>query len=138
MKLSVKSQYGLQAMLYLALSYLGGTVQISSIAQDQNIPIRFLEQLLLTLKKKGLLASQRGINGGYSLVKHPSDITLYDIIEALEGPVEFTNKKMKKSQVIFDTFNLMQEEIKKSLTKITLEDLVLKKHQKDRAYFYNI
>ncbi len=138
MKLSIKSQYGLQAMLHLALNYLGGVVQISDIASSQNIPIRFLEQLLLPLKKKGLIASQRGVNGGYSLLKHPSDISIYDIIEALEGPIELTNKKMKKSQIIFDTFNSIQEEIKKNLSKITLENLVSKKRQKDSNYIYSI
>ena len=81
MKLSLKSQYGLQAMLFLALNYLSGSVQIASIAKDQNIPIRFLEQLLLILKKKGLLSSQRGINGGDTLAKHPSDITIFEIMK---------------------------------------------------------
>lgn len=138
MKLSVKSQYGLQAILELAMNYMGGTIQISAIAKDQNIPLRFLEQLLLTLKKKGMLASQRGINGGYSLAKHPSDITLQEIIEALEGPIELTNKKMKKSTIIFDTFRGIEEELKKSLSKITLYDLVSKKRKSDSSYNYSI
>jgi len=137
-KFSIKSQYGLQAVLYLALNYLGGITPISDIAKTQGIPIRFLEQLLLTLKKKGLLASQRGINGGYSLAKHPSDISIYDVIEALEGPIELKNKKMKKALVIYDAFDSLETSIKKELLKTTLEDLVLKKHQKDKAFIYNI
>ena len=85
-----------------------------------------------------MLASQRGINGGYSLAKHPSDISIYDVIEALEGPIELKNKKMKKALVIYDAFDSLETSIKKELSKTTLEDLVLKKHQKDKAFIYNI
>ena len=138
MKLSLKSQYGLQAMLSLALHYLSGSVQIASIAKDQNIPIRFLEQLLLILKKKGLLSSQRGINGGYTLAKHPSDITLFEIIETLEGPIEFTSKKLKRSAAIFETLENIHSNLKNDLSKRTLEDLVTKKYQKDKAFNYSI
>lgn len=138
MKFSIKIQYGLQALLELALKYGSGPLQISDIAKSQKIPIRYLEQLLLVLKRRGLLASTRGKNGGYTLVVHPSDISVLQIIEAFEGPIELTNKKMKKSPVLFEAFAKIQTGIKKDLAELTLEDLVFKKRQTERAYTYNI
>ncbi|MFH1347500.1 MAG: Rrf2 family transcriptional regulator [Candidatus Margulisiibacteriota bacterium] len=82
MKFSIRVQYGLQAMLELALKYGGGPIQIADIAKNQKIPIRYLEQLLLVLKRRGVVASTRGKHGGYSLAKHPSDIAVLEIIEA--------------------------------------------------------
>jgi len=138
MKFSIRVQYGLQAMLELALKYGGGLVQISDIAKNQKVPIRYLEQLMLVLKRRGLVASTRGKQGGYSLAKHPSDVPLLTLIETLDGPIELINKKMKKIPVLFDAFEIIQDNIKKELTELTLEDLVLRKRQKERAYIYNI
>lgn len=122
----------------LALKYGSGSVQIKDIAKNQKVPIRYLEQLLLTLKRRCLVASVRGKHGGYTIAKHPSDISLLDIIETFEGPVEFANKKMKKMPVLFEIFEKVQGSLNKDLASITLEDLVLRQRQKERAYIYNI
>jgi len=127
-----------QAMLELALKYGSGPVQIADIAKSQKIPVRYLEQLLLILKRRGLIASTRGKEGGYSLAKHPSDVAVLAIIEAFEGQIELAGKKMKKIPVLFDAFSKIQGNLEKELAKLTLEDLALKKRQKDRAYIYNI
>ena len=84
-------------MLELALKYGGGPCQIKEIARNQKVPIRYLEQLLLLLKRRGLVSSTRGKQGGYNLVKHPSDVTVLEMVAALDGPIELTSKKMKKS-----------------------------------------
>ena len=128
----------MQAMLELALNFGGGPVQIRDIANSQRIPIRFLEQLLLVLKRSGVVTSTRGKSGGYILAKHPSEITVLDLIEVLEGPIELANKKIKKMPVLYDIFERIQNNLKKDLKETTLEDLVFKKRQKDRAYIYNI
>ena len=138
MRFSIRVQYGLQALLELASRYGSGPILIKEIAKNQKIPIRYLEQLLLVLKRGGLVSSLRGKNGGYALAKHASDINVLDIIEFFEGPIEFTNKKMKKSPVLFDAFADVQEKVRKELEDITLEDLVFKKRRKERAYIYNI
>jgi len=138
MKLSIKTQYGLQAMLELALHFGGAPVQIRDIANNQKIPIRFLEQLMLLLKRGGVVNSTRGMYGGYALAKHPSDINLLEIFEKLEGPMELTSKKMKKTPVIFELFDKIQKDIKETLFKLTLEDLVFRMRQAERAYIYNI
>jgi len=138
MKFSVKVQYGLQALLELALAYGGGPVPIASIAKTQKIPIRYLEQLMLVLKRKGLVTSLRGKQGGYTLAKHPSDISIMEVVETFEGPIELISKKMRKSPVLLEVFEKIQDNLKKELRETTLEDLVLKKRQKDRAYTYYI
>ena len=62
-------------------------LQRHEIAERQNIPVEFLEQILLALKRAGLLASRRGIRGGYSLIKSPEEITLGQVIRILDGPL---------------------------------------------------
>ena len=102
------------------------------------IPIRFLEQLMLTLKRGGLLESTRGLHGGYSLAKRPSEITVLNIIEAFEGPLELVSKKMKKLPVLAEAFAKIQSHVEDDLKDLTLEELTLKHRQKERAIFYNI
>jgi Rrf2 family cysteine metabolism transcriptional repressor len=91
MKLSTKGEYGLLAVIDLALHSGHGPVQSFQIAERQNIPKQYLDQLLLLLKKSGLIESSRGRQGGYQLARPACDITLFDIVTALEGPVENVN-----------------------------------------------
>jgi Rrf2 family transcriptional regulator, cysteine metabolism repressor len=87
MKISYRGDYALKAILDLALHYDKGLVRIQEIARRQDIPLKYLEQILLTLKGAGYVKSQRGAKGGYSLGKEPKDITLGEIIRLMEGPV---------------------------------------------------
>jgi len=87
MKLSKKSEYGLRALLELTLSHGTETVQRQEIAARQHIPVEYLEQILLALKRAGILSSQRGIKGGYKLIKAPEAITLGQVIRILDGPL---------------------------------------------------
>jgi Rrf2 family protein len=86
-KLSKKSEYGLRALLELTLVYGTATLQRHDIAVRQHIPVEFLEQILLALKRAGLLASRRGMKGGYTLIKSPEEITLGQVIRILDGPL---------------------------------------------------
>ncbi len=87
MKLSKKSEYGLRALLELTIAHGKTTLQRHEITDRQHIPIEFLEQILLTLKRAGLVASRRGIKGGYTLIKQPKEITLGHVIRLLDGPL---------------------------------------------------
>ena len=87
MKLSKKSEYGLRALLELALVHGKTTLQRRDIADRQHIPVEFLEQILLTLKRAWLVSSRRGVNGGYDLIKQPNEITLGQVIRILDGPL---------------------------------------------------
>jgi Rrf2 family transcriptional regulator, cysteine metabolism repressor len=87
MKLSKKSEYGLRALLELTLAHGSTTLQRHEISDRQHIPIEFLEQILLMLKRAGLISSRRGAKGGYALIKQPKDITLGQVIRILDGPL---------------------------------------------------
>lgn len=87
MKVSKKGEYALRAMIYLSLNYKKGTIQIQKIAERAKIPKKFLEQILLELKKAGLLQSIRGSGGGYRLIKSPREISLARVIRIIDGPL---------------------------------------------------
>lgn len=88
MKLSTKGRYGLRAILDLAIHGEQENVSISSIAARQEISESYLEQLMAKLRKAGLVASSRGAGGGYQLAKPPEEISVGDILRALEGNLE--------------------------------------------------
>ncbi|HEY5537640.1 MAG TPA: Rrf2 family transcriptional regulator [Acetobacterium sp.] len=88
MRLSTKGRYGVLAMVELALHYGQGPVSIKEISEKQKFSDSYMEQLFSTLKNSGLVRSLRGAHGGYVLARDPSDITVGDIIRALEGPIE--------------------------------------------------
>jgi len=87
MKLSKKSEYALRALLELTVAHGQATLQRHQIAARQHIPVEFLEQILLALKRAGLLSSRRGMKGGYVLIKPPEQITLGQVIRILDGPL---------------------------------------------------
>jgi len=85
--LSKKTKYGLKALSYLAKQEPNVPVLISEISESENISKKFLESILLNLKKAGILASKKGKGGGYYLLKKPIDIKISTIIRLLEGPI---------------------------------------------------
>jgi Rrf2 family protein len=87
MKLTMKGDYGLRAMLDLAAYYGQGPVESADIATRQYIPVQFLDQILITLRKEGLIKSMRGPKGGHMLAKPPAQITMAQVMQALEGYV---------------------------------------------------
>jgi Rrf2 family cysteine metabolism transcriptional repressor len=87
MKFSKKSEYALRALIELTGAYGKTFLQRHEIAARQHIPIEFLEQILLNLKNAGLLASRRGVSGGYALLKPPQEITIGQVIRVLDGPL---------------------------------------------------
>ncbi|OGW48411.1 MAG: hypothetical protein A2V62_01565 [Nitrospirae bacterium RBG_19FT_COMBO_58_9] len=87
MKVSLRATYGIMAAVDLAMHLGTAPVQAKSIARRQAIPARFLEQVLNGMKKAGLVSSQRGAQGGYVLSKKPSEVSVIEILEALDGPL---------------------------------------------------
>jgi Rrf2 family protein len=136
MKLSIKSIYGLQALFELALNYGNEGIKIGAIARAQKIPPRFLEQILLQLKKKGVLESTRGIKGGYSLALPPREITLFDVVQALEGPLVFA--PLKKNLKILRALNKIKGSIEAVLREKTLEDLIRIEQQSSGTFEFSI
>ena len=86
-KLSSSTRYGIKAILAIALQYGKEPVRTNAIAEQENIPSKYLEQVISKLKKAGLVHGLRGAHGGYMLAKSPSEISMEDVVLALEGPM---------------------------------------------------
>lgn len=120
--ISLKGMYGLAAMYQLMQSNKDVPVQIKEIADKANIPKNYLEQILVILKREGLVKSVRGANGGYMLQRRPEQIIIYDIIDALEGGLcneatVDTNEVLKlfwkeKQEKVREIFNIPLTELK--------------------------
>jgi Rrf2 family protein len=80
-----KSPYAVRALAELARSGSSGPVPIGEIARRRDIPVQFLEGLFATLRRAGILQSQRGVKGGYSFARQPEEVTVLEVVEALEG-----------------------------------------------------
>ena len=91
MKLSTRGRYGIHAMYDLALNASGGPQSIKAIAEREGIPEAYLEQLIAVLKRKGLVNSTRGAQGGYMLARQPEEITVGDVLRALEGSLSLVD-----------------------------------------------
>jgi Rrf2 family transcriptional regulator, cysteine metabolism repressor len=90
-KITYKGDYALKALFQLALRHDekdDGVMSISEIAKHGDMPTKFLEQILLTLRKGGFVKSKRGINGGFSLARKTKDITVGEVVRFIEGPLE--------------------------------------------------
>lgn len=85
--ISKKTKYGLKALLHLARQYDKGPILIADLAREENIPKKFLEAILLSLKNNGILHSRKGKGGGYYLGRHPSNITFGQAVRIMEGPL---------------------------------------------------
>jgi Rrf2 family protein len=85
--LSKKTKYGLKALTFIARRTDNKPVQIATIAKSENISQKFLESILLTLRKSGFLGSKKGKGGGYYLLKKPKDINMSSVMRILEGPI---------------------------------------------------
>ncbi|KJD35412.1 Rrf2 family transcriptional regulator [Tamlana sedimentorum] len=85
--LSKKTKYGLKALTFIVNSDGNNPVQVSAIAKNEQIPQKFLESILLTLRKAGVLGSKKGKHGGYYLRQEPEDILMTEVMRVLEGPI---------------------------------------------------
>jgi Rrf2 family protein len=85
--LSKKTRYAMVALTRLARDYGTGAILISELAKSEKLPQRFLENILLELKKMGILGSKLGKSGGYFLLRHPKDVNLAEIVRQFDGPI---------------------------------------------------
>ncbi|HHV19742.1 MAG TPA: Rrf2 family transcriptional regulator [Thermoanaerobacterales bacterium] len=99
MRLSTKGRYGLKAMFDLTVNNGSEPISLNNIAKRQDISEHYLEQLMAILRKSGLVQSVRGAYGGYILARKPSEITVGDILRALEGPIGLVDCVLEKDAV---------------------------------------
>src|SRR4030043_711904 len=137
MKLSTKIRYGSRAMVELASHYGEGAIELKEIAKKENISPKYLEQVIIPLRTAGLVESVRGSKGGYSLAKSPSEISLKDVIEVLEGPLRLVDcladpKICQKihSCVTREVWNEATNAINRVLGSVTLEERGNRRMQK--------
>lgn len=143
MELSSKSEYALLALVELSANHsTGEPLQIRQIATQQSIPDRYLEQLLATLRRAGLVRSQRGARGGYLLARAPWQITLYDVVSCIEGfdlqREPDTSPKKPQGLVITEVWQETRQAAEAVLQKYTLQDLLERcraKQQVDLMYY---
>jgi Rrf2 family protein len=149
MKISQRSTYGIMAAVDLAMQTNTAPIQAKSIARRQGIPARFLEQVLHAMKKAGLVSSLRGAQGGYVLSKKPSELSLAEILEALEGPFlsvgglngQGSPRRATKSETllaaVWDRVCTAERNV---LEAITVEELAGKQRQleQQRSLMYHI
>ena len=134
--LSVKAMYGLTAVLELGLNYSKGPMLIRDIAEAHAIPQHYLEQILVTLKKGGIVESYRGINGGYTLGSHPAHVKVIDILSLLEGQLEIL-KAPQREGILHFFWHDIEKAIKHTI-EVTIHDLILQKQGFDKRIDYEI
>ena len=144
MKLSTRTRYGILAMLELAENYGKGPLQLKAIARRQELSVKYLEQLMATLKSAGIIRSVRGSKGGYVLARSPGQIRVSDCFSCLEGPVITTECVDDNSYcprttdcVARELWSEVQNAIMTVLQSVTLQNLVDRK-KNNRALDYQI
>ena len=132
MKLSTRGKYGLYAMHYLASHQGDGPQSLQSIAST-GVPKQYLEQLLGGLRRAGLIGSVRGVQGGYQIARPPEQITILDVIDALEGPLELsecttdTGHCARSCQCpVRSVWQQLTDSINRELAGVTLGDMLKK------------
>ncbi|MGB9767472.1 MAG: RrF2 family transcriptional regulator [Dictyoglomus turgidum] len=130
-RVSAKLEYGLRAMIFLGKNYPHEKLTLSQISQEENISREFLAQLMSELRRANLVESYKGITGGYTLTKPPHEITLKEIFEALEGPIQIIDcihidNKCNKERSCYskNIWIFIEKKIIDLLGSLTLEDLI--------------
>jgi len=147
MKISTKGRYGLRILLDLATHQKKGPVNLGDISKRQGISEKYLWQVINLAKSAGLITSARGPKGGYTVAKPANQITVLEIIAALEGPIilvdcldKAENCDRHASCVTRDVWAKIEENMKKTMGTITLQDLVDKQESNEsgESLNYNI
>lgn len=140
MKLSTRSRYSTRLMLELAKHYGKGPLQIGDVSKKEGISVKYLEQLIIPLKKAKLICSHRGPRGGHRLAKPPRDITIGEIVRAVEGQAELT-ECVKTPEVCErsefcptrSVWECATKAMYKELDKITLWHMIKDSAKRDKA-----
>ncbi len=141
MKISSKGEYGLRALFDLTKHYEQSPRRSREIGEAQSVPEDYLNQLLITLRKAGLINSLRGPQGGHVLARHPQQITLLEVIRELEGdvsPVAHSVEGKPIDKVLNEIWQEVEDETVKILSAVTLEDLYERYNHKQEQVMYYI
>ena len=138
MKLSVKSDYAARAVLGLARHYPSGSaVRIEALAEEQIIPANYLVQILIELKSKRIVKSQRGKEGGYLLARPPAEITLADVLQAVDGQI-FESPALTDPHCPIElrsAWRKLQQTLEEAASSITFQELLEASEDKEKMYY---
>ena len=130
MQIPRRVDYGLRAIIYLSTQDPEKCCSIAEIARQQNVPKKFLEKIIQDLMRRGLIRSKRGSCGGYTLARMPDQISFYDVIEALEGPIAVNvcmNEELSCDQLprcaMVGVWSEIQQKVTEVFTRTTLADV---------------
>ncbi|OGF48314.1 MAG: hypothetical protein A2452_12390 [Candidatus Firestonebacteria bacterium RIFOXYC2_FULL_39_67] len=146
MRISFKGDYALKTILDLSTHYKKGLVRIGEISKRQDIPLKYLEQILLLLKGAGYVNSKRGPDGGYFLAKNPAEITVGEIVRLTEGytsPVSCVSKSCyaKCSDELKCPFRPLWKDIREMINgvvdRVTFEDMCDRKEKLEKKNIVN-
>lgn len=147
MRFSTRSRYGVRMMAFLAGARGSEPVLLRQVAKSESISEKYLSQIVIPLRSAGLLRSVRGARGGYVLARHPSRITVREIVEVLEGGLDLADEARGKgalyptatARVVEDLWRTAREAICRTLGEITLEELGRRVAESDQSpMMYNI
>jgi len=146
MRLTYKGDYSIKVILELALNYGQGVITIQDLATKGDVPIKFLEQVLLDLKRGGFVDSKRGKKGGYELSKRPDQIKLGEVVRYIDGPTEpiacvsdrYKGCKEVDRCILRGIWQRVDRAISGVIDTVTFEDLVQQMNQQSKAADYSI
>ncbi len=146
MRISSKGDYGLRALFDLAQHLGEGPVQSEEIATRQGIPVNYLNQLLIIMRRAGLIESLRGPQGGHMLARSPEAISLLEIFTALEGPLLPTEPSREDlvptmpedHDLVTEVWTTLRSRIEQILAERTLDDLCQRKRERLGNVMYYI
>lgn len=133
-QLSTKTHYGVAALIDLANVYGKNLTRIKEIVENRNISKSYLEQIFNRLSKFGVVKSVRGNRGGYELAKDPRDVTLFEIIEILEGPLEVASDK--GVDVLNSVFEKLEDDIRRRFSMTLYEIAEEEKNMSGSLMYY--
>jgi len=125
-RLTSKGRYGVRALFQLAYHHAGQPAQMREVAAQGDIPVRFLEQIFHELKRAGLLTAKRGPRGGYQLARPPAQITVGDVVRALEGSAFAVTRAEERDagrDPIASVFVALSHEVERCFDQISLADI---------------
>ena len=144
MRISCKAEYGIRALLDLALYSQQGPSLSRDTAQRQGIPETYLNQLLLQLRRSGLVASVRGPRGGHLLARPADEITMLEVVEALEGPIVVLPEGVpppasgETKAAMGSLWDELRTNLREHLSRMTLQDLAERARLKSGVFMYEI
>jgi len=123
MKLSTKARYGVRAVFDIAYHNNGGPTQARDIARRQEVPLRYLEQIFQELRRARLVDAKRGPKGGYLLARKPEQITVGDVMRAVQGPIALVSAREDAKSLWPNIWNELGEKIGAVFDAVTIRDL---------------